>query len=301
MLRRALGSVRAQRPAPPAEVLVVDDGSDDDTATVAEELGARVIRHPQNRGLAATRNTGLEATDCPWVALLDSDDEWLPHHLASLWVLRDGHVLAANSSLRYGTNPPAYRFHGPVTRRPMILLSGRRLIYPGNLIPVSASMVRRDVALEAGGFQARRGVVEDLDLWLRMLERGTAICSPRVGAVYHLHDDQMSIQQRHSMQLAHLEAADAYRQRNGLSRAPLQRWEAVAAWDNLRLALATGPDRRAAARWGRYIMSSSRRVTGLLGILGWRYLVRRRTATLRAAGVGIPPEERPSLMSRHND
>lgn len=288
MLERALQSVWAQRPMLPAEVMVVDDGSSDETAAVAARLGAKVIQHPENRGLATARNTGLEATSCPWVALLDSDDEWLPHHLATLWELHGEHVLVAGSSLRIGSDPPAYRYHGPLMRRPLVLRSGRPLIYPGNLIPVSASMVKRDAALAAGGFQARRGVVEDLDLWLRMLERGTAICSPRVSAVYHLHNDQMSVAQRRDMQLAHLEAADAYRQRNGLSRAPLKRWEAVAAWDNLRLAW-TDAEKRTAARWGRYIASNPHRVAGLAGILVWRYFIRRRSAALRAAGVGIPP------------
>jgi glycosyltransferase involved in cell wall biosynthesis len=47
----------------------------------------RVLRHKRNLGPGAARNTGVGATDQPWVAVLDSDDEWLPHHLATLWPL----------------------------------------------------------------------------------------------------------------------------------------------------------------------------------------------------------------------
>src|SRR3712207_89972 len=72
MLRRSLASIGSQRPELAAEVIVVDDGSSDDTAATAERLGARVIRHERNRGLATARNTGLEAATYPWVALLDS-------------------------------------------------------------------------------------------------------------------------------------------------------------------------------------------------------------------------------------
>src|SRR3954464_2844452 len=78
MLRRAIASVRAQRPAVPAEIVVVDDASSDATADVAEVLGATVVRHPVNRGESAARNSAIEAAAQPWIAVLDSDDEWLP-------------------------------------------------------------------------------------------------------------------------------------------------------------------------------------------------------------------------------
>ena len=285
MLRRSLASVWSQEPALPDEVIVVDDGSDDDTAKVATDMEARVIRHPRNLGLSAARNTGLRATRHSWVALLDSDDEWLPHHLASLWELRDGHVLVANSALKCGADPSADRFAGPVTHKPIVLRSGNQLVYPSNIVPVSASMFRRELALDVGGFRSHRGVVEDFDMWLRLLERGSGVCSPRVSIIYHVHAGQMSTQDVQTMQLAYREAADAYLQRIGGSRVPLQRWEAVAAWDNLRDALQEGRHRQA-ARWGGYIAARPQRITGLLGMLLHRYRIRRRSAALRRAGVG---------------
>ena len=63
------------------EVIVVDDGPDDATAAVASRHDVRLIRHPQNRGLAAARNTGIEAATAPIVAFTDDDcvpaDDWL--------------------------------------------------------------------------------------------------------------------------------------------------------------------------------------------------------------------------------
>jgi glycosyltransferase involved in cell wall biosynthesis len=285
MLARAIRSVDAQLPDLPAEVIVVDDGSEDATAAVAERLGARVIRHPRNLGLAAARNTGLELATQPWVALLDSDDEWLPHHLAQMWELRGSHVLVASSALRCAEDPGDDQFHGTIGRKPVVLDSADRLVFPGNIIPVSASMVMRDVALAAGGFRARCGVVEDFDLWLRVLERGTGVCSPRAGVLYHLHDEQMSRQDRRVMQLGHLEASEAHRVRTGGSRAPIRRWEAVAAWENLRIAANAGEPWRA-ARWTLYIGSRPRRVQGLMGILAFHHISRRRARALRTAGVG---------------
>lgn len=296
MLECALVSALAQRPLPPVEIIVVDDGSDDDTAAVAARLGATVIRHPRNQGLAAARNTGLEAATCDWVAFLDSDDEWLPHHLAHLWELRDGHVLVAGSALRSGADPETARIHGPATRRPKVLRSPRQLVHPGNIVPVSASMVQRDVALAAGGFRARRGVVEDLDLWLRMLGRGTAVCSPQIGIVYRLHDEQMSAQDDRTMQLAHLEAGEARRADWGGSQTPLRRFEGVAAWDNMRTALRSGR-RRDALQWALVTLRRPQRAIGAAGLLAHRFTLRRRVQRTSEAGVRADAERAVARLS----
>jgi Glycosyl transferase family 2 len=285
MLRRSLASVWAQTPRVPAEVIVVDDGSNDDTSAVARELGARVIRHTENRGLSAARNTGLAAASHQWIALLDSDDEWLPHHLAHVWPLRDGHVLVAGSSLNCGPDPELDRFCGPTARGPMVLRSGEQLVFPGNTVPVSASLFRRDLALELGGFRPHRGVVEDFDMWLRLLERGTAICSPIVSIIYHVHAEQMSLRDARRMQLGHIEASEAHRSRTDGTRRSMQMWEGVAAWDNLRRALQARQPHEA-MRWLSRLASSRRRLEGMLRIWARRWRIRRRSRQLRSEGVG---------------
>jgi glycosyltransferase involved in cell wall biosynthesis len=68
------------------EIVVVDDSSTDDTASVIEEharkdLRIRLLRHSERRGAQAARNTGIEASQGHWVAFLDSDDQWLPDSL----------------------------------------------------------------------------------------------------------------------------------------------------------------------------------------------------------------------------
>jgi cellulose synthase/poly-beta-1,6-N-acetylglucosamine synthase-like glycosyltransferase len=98
-LPRCLASVWAQHPRGPEEVIVVDDHSTDDTAAVAASLGARVIRHSENRGASAARNTAIAASNCAWLAFLDSDDEWLPHHLSHLWEIKGDHALVGGSFL----------------------------------------------------------------------------------------------------------------------------------------------------------------------------------------------------------
>ncbi len=78
-LPRCLNSVFAQT-LQPAEVIVVDDGSSDDSAEIARKLGALVVSRP-NGGLSAARNTGVRRSSSEWVALLDADDMWQPEKL----------------------------------------------------------------------------------------------------------------------------------------------------------------------------------------------------------------------------
>src|SRR5262245_54582093 len=81
---RAISSVLAQTWAN-FEIVVVDDGSQDATVTVATSFGderVRIVRHEQNRGAAAARNTGIRAAKGEFIALLGSDDGWFSYKLA---------------------------------------------------------------------------------------------------------------------------------------------------------------------------------------------------------------------------
>jgi len=82
-IAEAIESVRSQT-AKPSEIIVVDDGSTDKTAEVAESMGATVIRQA-NKKLPGARNTGIRAAGQPWIAFLDTDDIWLPDKLERQW------------------------------------------------------------------------------------------------------------------------------------------------------------------------------------------------------------------------
>jgi len=75
-LPETLAAVGAQTLAPD-EIIVVDDGSTDETAARARSFGAKVISTP-NRGVSAARNTGMASASGDWIALLDADDLWHP-------------------------------------------------------------------------------------------------------------------------------------------------------------------------------------------------------------------------------
>jgi glycosyltransferase involved in cell wall biosynthesis len=260
--------VLAQSSAP-AEIVVVDDASTDRTAAVAEELGARVVRHERNAGEGAARNSGIEAATQPWIALLDSDDEWLPGHLASLWQARADHALVATTAIRRGANRADDRLHGSAAARPLTLRSPADIVFPENPVPVSALLIRRDVAQKAGGYRDLPHCA-DYDFLLRCLEHGSGQVLPEVGVIYHLHPGQVS-HERERMKAAHTAISRSYAERPWFDRRQVRRWETAVAWDLYRLEGGAG---RVLA------LLRPRRVVPLLRLWWWRYRLRRRGARL---------------------
>lgn len=304
MIERALRSVTRQRPAPPAEVIVVDDASSDDTVAVATALGVRVIRHEHNGGAATARNTGIAAATQPWIALLDSDDEWLPHHLETLWGLRDDHVLVAASALGRpdrivprGVRPIVHGTHG---WRPRVLRSPGDIVSP-QPISASAAMVRTDVVRAVGGFDTTRRFGEDWDLWLRVMERGTAVVTPQVGAVVHLHAGGKHLQ-GDSTSDGWRETLYAYADRPWFSRRAVRRWESIEHWDQMRGELREG--RRDAALTHLWTLCNPASVAVLARNVVRRAAARRRVTQVSTDGrptlARLPGSGPPTTAQRHD-
>lgn len=170
LVERAIRSALAQS-RPPEEIIVVDDGSTDGTAEALERLGGRIILlRQENRGVSAARNAGIQIASNELVAFLDSDDEWKTEHLEILTseLVRQPKAVLA--------------FTGPLRRH---LRQGRTvndrglvdLLYPllpsfGLLTTPSRVVVRRELLVDASGFNEHLAVAEDSDLWTRLAMRG---------------------------------------------------------------------------------------------------------------------------------
>lgn len=83
-IREAIESVRAQTLSV-SEIIVVDDGSSDRTALIAQEAGALILSQPQ-RGISAARNAGINASKQEWLAFLDADDRWENNKIEYQWM-----------------------------------------------------------------------------------------------------------------------------------------------------------------------------------------------------------------------
>jgi glycosyltransferase involved in cell wall biosynthesis len=286
MVARAVRSALEQQPRPPAEVIVVDDASSDDTAAAASAAGARVIRHEVNQGEGAARNTAIRAARHDWVALLDSDDEFLPGHLAALWPHRDGHVILGSSAIAVGPDPADDSLIGRPGWGPEVLSSPGGLLRRGNALVATSVMLRKDVAIAVGLFTEGMERAADLDLWLRMLEHGTGYVSSDITVRYHLHEGQVS-GDLVKMCDAHQAVVDAYRDRPWLSRSVGAQSETRLLWDRLRLDLRTGHRRAAFGRLWQ-IARDPWKARALLPLLAYRLqLQRRRWRYTRTGGQTI--------------
>lgn len=128
---------------PPVEIIVVDDGSEDNSAEIAESFGppVRVLRQA-NSGESVARNKAWELTTGDWIALLDADDRWLPEKLARQIALIDAGVVAIHTPYRtFGVSADIVdRSHIPAeVRYTPEYLSVHSFICPSSLL------VRRDV------------------------------------------------------------------------------------------------------------------------------------------------------------
>ena len=172
-----LASLAAQT-VTPAEVLVVDDGSTDDSATIAEAAGARVLRLAENGGFARAANAGVAAVGSEAVALVNTDvvldADWLERALAAL-----GASEGAVATKLLDLDDPAILYSaGDVLRRDGVCEQRGRFerdmgAYdePGEVFSAcaGAALYRRAAVLGAGGFDERLGMyLEDVELGLRL-------------------------------------------------------------------------------------------------------------------------------------
>ena len=194
LLVRALESVLRQT-APPGEMIVVDDGSNDSTAEIVREKFPEVIYVNQaNRGVSAARNTGIRISRGEWIAFLDSDDTWLPDklfdqnhalmqsgllvcHTDETWV-RDGrHVNQMNKHARHA---------GWIYKNCLPLCA----------ISPSSVMLNRRVFNEVGLFDESLPACEDYDMWLRVCARfEVSLVGKPLVIRYGGHTDQLSRKQ----------------------------------------------------------------------------------------------------------
>ena len=246
MAARAVTSALRQEAAP-AEVIVVDDCSSDDTGTRAEAAGARVIWHDVNGGESVARNTGVAAATQPWIAFLDSDDQWLPEHLSTLWAHSDDYVLIASSGWAQKEDGTRIRRVGVATDLPVH--SPADVLVPGNPFLSSGALVRHDVLTAAGGFVPGMTRSSDADAWIRVLELGPGLVVSSPSLLYVFHDGQISADGS-AMRRANRAMASAYEDREWFTPTLRAQLDACHAWNDLREAIRDGRYARAArAAW----------------------------------------------------
>lgn len=192
LLARALRSVLKQtRPAD--EIIVVDDGSTDHTHEMLQREfpGVHCLRQ-ENRGVSAARNLGIKKATGPWIALLDSDDEWLPEKLQ-----RQEAALRAAPHMKVCHTEEIWIRHG---RRVNQMKKHRKYggfifsrCLPLCVMSPSSILLHRDVLDDVGLFDETLPACEDYELWLRICARYEVLFldEPLINK-YGGHADQLS-------------------------------------------------------------------------------------------------------------
>jgi len=169
LLKRAVASVLAQTYRD-FELIVIDDGSADGThealAPVADRL---TYRWQPNRGVAAARNAGLKLARGEIIAFLDSDDRWLPDHLAVVT-----EVLARHPEAVMATTAPRKVMAGTAQPEDASLFDPLPTQFFANAFGyISCVAVRREAVMVTGGFDERLLVHEDHEWFMRLAVRGS--------------------------------------------------------------------------------------------------------------------------------
>jgi glycosyltransferase involved in cell wall biosynthesis len=185
------------------ELIVVDDGSRDDTAAVAEAFAdprVRVVRTAGNEGPSAARNRGISLARAPLVCTLDSDDLWLPHYLETMARTLESNPTAAvactdawvlDQTTRRVRKKSAMAFLDPPEPLPADTATFLGELLRRNFIYNSVT-ARRESLQAVGGYDERLWIGEDWELWLRLAAAGFRfVRAPQLLAVYRQRTDSL--------------------------------------------------------------------------------------------------------------
>jgi glycosyltransferase involved in cell wall biosynthesis len=187
-LPEAIQSVYAQT-HPAQEIIVVDDGSTDETAAVARShAGVQYIRQ-DNAGPGAARNCGSQRCTGDFVVFLDADDHLLPNHFAaclrafaqkpeSVMVWGDFRWFGAQDTWHVHDCTPRPDYYGAML--------GFKIMGPPATV-----MLRRSILSQVGGFRSDLPTCEDLEMWLRIARSHPVHCHHELIAEYRRHQAQM--------------------------------------------------------------------------------------------------------------
>jgi glycosyltransferase involved in cell wall biosynthesis len=178
LLAEAIDSVRSQDFAS-VEILIVDDGSADDTSEFLRSLqdsNIRVVRQP-NGGPAKARNLGIAMSQGQWIAFLDDDDLWLPTKLKIQMeeIQRNPTVGFSYTDVILHYQNGQEEVHVPKHNGADIF---NGLLW-GNQLATDTVIVRRECVEAVGGFNESFRTGEDWDLWLKLAARFESIYVPK--------------------------------------------------------------------------------------------------------------------------
>lgn len=279
----ALDSVYNQAVDFDLQIIVVDDGSTDNTSEVLLEYtstGNRQLNYivQKNAGPAAARNKGIEAATGKYIAFLDADDEWLPGHLQKTvsfleqgdfdWVATGYYKRLPDGSQQYRTFiDDSYMYERKSGR--VQLLSRGLFFFSSAPIWTGTLLFKSSCLKNLGGFDPSFRIGEDSDLYLRAEEVGFA-CGflDEATAIYNYNPDSITKSKQYNGLLEHLRLAQKHAQILGMKNPIIKESYADYLWDTARCFASNGDYRRAIRYCIQSLFSSfsAKRLLSLLKI-----------------------------------
>ncbi len=192
-IERAIDSVLAQERLP-EEIIVVDDGSTDNTPEILNAYHTKIqVVRQSNKGVSAARNRGVELARGKWIAFLDSDDEWLPDKLQKQMTYLEQHpntrILQTDerwirNNMRVNPGKKYFKKSGNIFKNCLKTC----------IVGPSTVICERSLLKEKGGFDENLPVCEDYDLWLRIAAKHPIpLIKQTLIIKYGGHPDQLSL------------------------------------------------------------------------------------------------------------
>ncbi len=187
------------------EIIVVDDGSTDETAVLATSHGATVIRHSQRRGAAAARNSGIQAAQGAIICFTDADCQPDPDWIAQISqpLCQQPDIIGSKGIYGSHQRQLVARFVQIEYEDKYDLLYGQETI---DFIDTYSAAYRRDVLLANDGFDENVFYVEDQELSFRLAARGYKMVFQPGARVFHKHSDTLVKYGRKKYQIGYWKA-----------------------------------------------------------------------------------------------
>ncbi len=153
------------------ELIIIDDGSTDDTNKIAQEYSQKDNRvkvlSQSNQGVSATRNKGINLSQSKYIAFIDADDKWFPEKLKSHFEHLEKNPRNGVSYAKVEFLHPDGNHTGKIARGRLSKLQPQHFLYENPTMTVSNIVVRRQVFEEIGGFDCTMSYSEDMDFLFR--------------------------------------------------------------------------------------------------------------------------------------